>query len=190
MKTPPQLICLIGAESTGKTTLAQVLAERFDSPWVPEYLRAFCDERGRTPRHDEQSMIIEVQTAQETRALRQATDQGAPFVFCDTAALLTAIYSEYVFADDSLITRGSKLHERYALTLLLEADIDWVPDELQREGAHVRGPITAMIQRHLNTIAAPYERVRGTGDARVASAIEGMQRHSHVSGSAVALRFS
>jgi NadR type nicotinamide-nucleotide adenylyltransferase len=32
-------VVLIGAESTGKTTLAQQLAERFNTTWVPEYGR-------------------------------------------------------------------------------------------------------------------------------------------------------
>src|ERR1035437_2749974 len=41
-----RLICIIGAECTGKTTLARALAEHFDCPWVPEYLRDFCDAHG------------------------------------------------------------------------------------------------------------------------------------------------
>ena len=37
----PRLICLIGAECTGKTTLAQALAQQMAGLWVPEYLRQF-----------------------------------------------------------------------------------------------------------------------------------------------------
>ena len=29
-------VCLLGAESTGKTTLAAALAEAYDTVWVPE----------------------------------------------------------------------------------------------------------------------------------------------------------
>ena len=34
-------VCLLGAESTGKTTLAAALAERFDTVWNPEYGRPY-----------------------------------------------------------------------------------------------------------------------------------------------------
>ena len=37
--TPPRRVVLIGAESTGKTTLARLLAEQFQTNWVAEYGR-------------------------------------------------------------------------------------------------------------------------------------------------------
>jgi NadR type nicotinamide-nucleotide adenylyltransferase len=37
-------LVLVGAESTGKTTLSQHLANYFKSPWVAEYGREFCEE--------------------------------------------------------------------------------------------------------------------------------------------------
>jgi NadR type nicotinamide-nucleotide adenylyltransferase len=36
-------IVVTGPESTGKTTLAQGLAERLATTWVPEYARAYLD---------------------------------------------------------------------------------------------------------------------------------------------------
>ena len=53
MKQPVR-VCLMGAECTGKSTLAQALAAHFGGLWVPEYLRAFCDRQGRTPTIDTQ----------------------------------------------------------------------------------------------------------------------------------------
>jgi hypothetical protein len=38
-------ICLVGAESTGKTTLAQMLAERYQTVWVPEYGREYSERK-------------------------------------------------------------------------------------------------------------------------------------------------
>jgi nicotinamide riboside kinase len=169
-----KLICIIGAESTGKTTLAQLLAQRFSSPWVPEYLRTFCEERGRTPLQQEQTLILETQVANETRAVRTAEASNAPYVFCDTAPLLTAIYSQYVFSDLSLNGRAVQMHHRYALTLLLDTDIDWVADGMQRDGAHVREPVTAMIEQLLVLNNFPHARVSGQHDARFASAINAM----------------
>ncbi|MBC7621687.1 MAG: ATP-binding protein, partial [Candidatus Saccharibacteria bacterium] len=90
LQTKPRLICLIGAECTGKTTLAQAMAQEFSGLWVPERLRLFCEALQRTPLQHEQSDILEQQARDEKVALEKATDQGQYFVFCDTAPLLTA----------------------------------------------------------------------------------------------------
>ena len=57
------VIALLGAESTGKTTLAAALgvalaAEGRDAVVVDEYLREFCAREGRTPRRDEQAGLF------------------------------------------------------------------------------------------------------------------------------------
>jgi nicotinamide riboside kinase len=168
--TTPKLICIIGAESTGKTTLAQMLATQFDCPWVAEHLREFCESRGRTPTQREQSLILETQVIKEVTAQFTASQRSRPYVFCDTAPLLTAIYSDFVFNDNSLYARARALHSRYALTLLLRPDIAWVADGLQRDGAHVREPITNGIERELAAIHAPTARIGGHGDARAQAA--------------------
>ena len=62
------------------------------------------------------------------------------------------------------------LHARYALTLMLEPDIAWVADE-QRDGAHVRQPITDMIANELTALNLPTTRISGQGDARFAAAL-------------------
>ena len=173
-KKEPQLICIIGAESTGKTTLARTLAAYFGCPWVPEYLREFCDAHGRTPTRDEQPQILETQHLAELTAQQNATEREAPFVFCDTAPLLTAIYSDFIFADPSLYGRARVLHSRYALTLLLATDLAWTADGLQRDGEQVREPITQMIHHELGNLAAPFVTIMGQGEDRISSAIEAL----------------
>jgi nicotinamide riboside kinase len=157
----PRLICIIGAESTGKTTLAQALASQFNSPWVAEHLREFCDAHGRTPARQEQGLILETQVVHESAALVNAGHSAAPFVFCDTAPLLTAIYSEFVFSDRSLFARAHQLHARYATTLVLQPDIAWVADGVQRDGSQVRAPITEMIERELLAHGHSFHRISG-----------------------------
>lgn len=166
----PKLICLIGAESTGKTTLAQQLAEHFRSPWVPEYLREFCDVRQRTPTRNEQALILETQVIHERAALVTAERHGAPYVICDTAPLLTAVYSEIVFSDDSLYARAAALHARYTLTLKTTTDVAWTPD-WQRDGEAARQRVDAAIDRALLAANARVAYVEGVGDARLACAL-------------------
>ncbi len=173
MVQTPKLICLIGAESTGKTTLAQQLAEHFNAPWVPEYLRAFCEARRRTPTQNEQALILETQAIHERAALVAAQQSGAPYVFCDTAPLLTAVYSHIVFGDLSLYPRAAALHERYALTLTLAPDVDWTAD-WQRNGAHHREAVNAKIDHHLALARVSIAQISGSGAARLDCALNAL----------------
>jgi len=175
----PRLICLIGAECTGKTTLAQALAAQLGGLWVPEYLRAFTAEHGRTPDRTEQLHILQQQVQLETAVLAAARQQRRHWVVCDTAPLLTAVYSDCVFADVSLYPQAHGLHARYALTLLLEPDFPWVADGLQRDGTAVRAAVQARIEGALRDGAWPFVRIAGTGEARVQPALDAVLSVTH-----------
>jgi nicotinamide riboside kinase len=169
----PKLICIIGAESTGKTTLAQQLAAHFRAPWVPEYLRTFCDVHQRTPTQHEQALILETQVIDEHAALVDARRCGAMYVFCDTAPLLTAIYSDVVFGDESLYPRARELHARYALTLKTATDVAWQRD-WQRDGQAARDRVNAVIDHALAGAGARASLVTGVGDARLGCALKAL----------------
>lgn len=166
-----QLICIIGAESSGKTTLARALGAEFGCPWVAEYLREFCEARRRTPTISEQRLILERQVGAEAAAQLLAQQQRAPWVFCDTAPLLTAVYSDFIFGDFSLHPHARSLHARYALTLLMEPDLPWVADGLQRDGEHVRAPVTQKLREELLSIDAHHVCIAGHGPRRISAAI-------------------
>lgn len=161
----PRLICLIGAECTGKTTLAKELACEFDGLLVPEALRDFCDRHGRTPQQHEQAALIDAQVALEEKALAQAARQGARWVFCDTAPLLITVYSDHYFGDTSLYPRAQALHTRYALTLWLQPDLPWVADGHLRDGQGVQQRVHALLQQHLTGV--PMVLIGGQGAARL-----------------------
>ena len=100
----PIRIAIVGAESTGKTALARALALRLGEltgqrcTWVGEWLRHWCEREGRTPRPDEQAAIARHQHAMIDTA---AADHDV--VVCDTTALMTAVYSDMLFNDRSLV---------------------------------------------------------------------------------------
>lgn len=167
----PQLICLIGAECTGKSTLAQALAAHFGGLWVPEPLRVFCDRHGRTPRADEQAWIMRTQFEQEEQVAALAQQAGRGYVFCDSAPLLTAVYSDFYFSDRSLFDCAHALHVRYALTLVLHPDLPWQPDGFQRESEAVRAAVHSRVQHALQAMHVPHIEVEGLDDARLQAAI-------------------
>ena len=97
------------------------------------------------------------------------------YVFCDTAPLLTAVYSDILFGDTSLYPRARALHARYAMTLVLEPDLPWIADGIQRDGAHVQGPVHAKIMQELQSLRCTLYPVAGTGPARTAGALAAVQ---------------
>ncbi|TAG67215.1 MAG: nicotinamide-nucleotide adenylyltransferase [Burkholderiales bacterium] len=167
----PKLIAIVGAESTGKTSLARALAQEFHSPWVPEYLRRFCDERGRTPYVHEQALILETQRIHEDVALQEAAATYAPLVICDTAPLMTAVYSEFIFGDVALYRRAIECHHRYAHTLLLCNDLLWLEDGFQRDGPQVRARIFDLIEANLESAGLSYSVIDGDGHTRTLNAM-------------------
>ena len=168
----PVRIGIVGAESTGKTTLAADLAARLAQDtglrvvWVPELLREWCDRTGRTPQAHEQATILHAQHERiETAAAMHDV------VVCDTTALMTAVYSRLIFDDRSLDERAMALHSRMALTLLTALDLPWVADGHQRDGEQVRVPVDTVLRELLLAHRLPWAVVGGTGPARLQQAV-------------------
>jgi nicotinamide riboside kinase len=168
------VIAIVGAESTGKSTLALALAQRIAletglaCTHVDEHLRSWCEQMGRTPRVDEQRSIA--QTQQDRIATAAASHD---VVIADTTAAMVAVYSRFVFNDHSLDDWAAAEHARSVQhTLVTALDLPWVADGLQREGEHVRGPIEAMLRELLAAQGIGWSLVSGSGDARTSSAFD------------------
>lgn len=170
-----QLIAIVGAESTGKSTLALALHAHLLAgsgrrvALVPEWLRAWCEREARTPAPHEQAGI-----AAQQAALIEAAAATHELVICDTTPLMTAIYSELLFDDRSLLPAALHFQRRCSLTLLTATDLPWVPDGLQRDGPHVRAPVDAAIRRTLQQAQLRYGIVAGQGPQRLASALDAL----------------
>lgn len=175
------LIAIVGAESTGKTDLAQSLNRELTKATglrctvVPEFLRDWCRAAGRTPQAHEQADIARTQTEQiDAAALCH------DLVLCDTTALMTAVYSHMLFQDDSLLAPGLAFHRRCAVTLLTAIDLPWIPDGLQRDGPHVRGPVDASIRTALAGADLTWHLIAGLGQSRVNAALQVIQPASEL----------
>lgn len=169
------LVAILGAESTGKTTLATQLrdglsAEGRNVVIVGEFLREFCDRENRTPTKLEQAGIAAEQSRRIDEALR-----SADIIIADTTALMIAVYSEAVFADTSLYAPAIEAHRICDLTLLTALDIPWQADGHQRDGPHVREPVDSLVRAALHRARLSYAVVAGTGDKRLAAALQAVR---------------
>ena len=85
---------------------------------------------------------------------------------------MTAVYSEFMFADTSL-TQAALAHQRsFKYTLITHLDLPWLPDGIQRDGPHVRGPVDALLRQLLQGAGIAYEVISGTGLQRIANALQ------------------
>ena len=168
-------IAILGAECTGKTTLAQALATALDgcggrAAWVPETLRDWCRQNGRTPEAHEQRAIA------VTQADRVDTAAAVAWLLVDTTPLMTAVYSDLLFKDLSLYPLALAHHARFDVTLLTSLDLPWVPDGLQRDGTKAQWAFDTRLREVMDQHALPYGVVSGQGAARTAAALALIQR--------------
>jgi nicotinamide riboside kinase len=159
MMPGPARVAILGAESTGKSTLASRLAA--GGIWVPEYLREFVDVHGRVPREDDQEGIARTQRAREDALAVQAHAAGQHLLFCDTTPLMTAVYSRIYWGRVPAALLALEAAHDYALTLVAAPDLPWEPDGLQRESAAVRLRVHECLLGVLDERGIPWTLVQG-----------------------------
>lgn len=163
-------VVVLGAESTGSTTLAAALAAHLGTLWVPEYGRehSVTREGGLTApwRSDEFDLIVDRQIDLEQRALREVP---VPVLVCDTDVLATALWHERYVGHPARRLHDAAAAHRPLLYVLTGDEIPFEQDGM-RDGEHIRHD---MQQRFRDVLAAqdvPWLEVRGDVPARVEDA--------------------
>jgi len=166
-------VAVIGAESTGKTRLCNALAQSLDGASFEEPLRLWVAQYGRSPQADEQREILQQQKQAEDQALMAALRAGKRWVFCDSAPLVTAVYSQFYFQDHSLVSEAVAHHRQaYAHTLLCSNDLGWQQDPGMRDGPQAQAHVQKRLMQVLSDHALPYFSVNGQGEIRAQLAVQ------------------
>lgn len=126
MRDKPFKIALIGPESTGKTVLAKELAAAFNTHFISEYAAEYIAHKGKALCLDDLDIILKEQLAREDQGLNKANH----FLFCDSDALTTKLWSQFLFQQTSDFVESQTLLSagRYKHTLLLAPDTNWHDD--------------------------------------------------------------
>ena len=166
----PRRVVITGAESTGKTRLAQVLAERFGAPLIPEYAREYALARNRPLVEFDVEPIARGQLAAETRGLLLP----APLLILDTDLLSTAVYARHYYGwCPEWVARASQ--SRSGLYLLLDIDLPFVPDPTRGPAAR-RPELQARFQAALTEAGVTWVPIGGEGPARSVAAVQAVER--------------
>ena len=185
-------VVVVGAESTGKTTLATELADRLRqrggshglTRWVPEHgrtytialwarMRARAQLDGRPPPRLEELAwpsaafddIARVQNELEDAAARE----GGPVLVCDTDAFATSVWHErYVGSRSPSVEAEARRHDLYLLTH--PDDVPFAQDGL-RDGEAIRGWMTRVFAERLAATGRRWSWLRGGRAERVEAAL-------------------
>lgn len=179
-------VAILGAESTGKTTLCRDLAAHFGSPWVPEYMRTYLqakwDNEQATCTWEDLLPIAYGQIQRENKLAEQSAQAVQPhkiiqdsndksFLFCDTSLFELMVYSNWYYGDCPTALTQAALAHHYDLILLTEVDTPWIADDL-RDSPHQREEISAYFESQLKIHGKKFRRIGGDRDDRVQQVVE------------------
>jgi len=169
-------VCIVGAESTGSTTLARSLAAAYDTIWVPEYGRDYTVEKFTigTGHRWLPSDFLRIALEQSALEDRMAREAPVAIMVCDTDSLATALWEEvYLGSTSDAVWRAVDGHGApYALYLLTDhVGVPWEQDGL-RLGDETRAAMTARFEEVLSARGLRWLKVSGTRSARLSQAVD------------------
>jgi HTH-type transcriptional repressor of NAD biosynthesis genes len=159
-------VVLLGAPSTGKTTLAEKLAIHFETQWMPEYGREYWEKHQVNKRLtlDDLLKIAEVHIEKEDALILKSNR----FLFSDTNAITTFLFSidyhgKALLALEKLAKAAESRHD---VIFVCDTDIPY-DDTWDRSGDVKRKEFQDKIIEDLNARNLNYHMLRGTVDERI-----------------------
>lgn len=165
-------VALVGPESCGKSYLAEYLAAYFNTAFVEEYGRTYCEKFGMNLTELDFAHIAGGQLYREDEMAKQANG----ILFCDTELIVTQVWSEIFFngvCQPWIVWASQQRH--YDLYLLLAPDIPWENDGL-REYEHQRERMFERLRQLLDERKLNYEIIRGNYEERTQRAVEAVEK--------------
>lgn len=159
---PVKRVALVGPESCGKSYLSEYLARHFQTVFVEEYGRTYCEKFGMD--------LTELDFAHIAGGQLYREDEMAPkangVLICDTELIVTQVWSEIYFNGvcQPWIEWASR-QRHYDHYLLLAPDIPWVNDGL-REYEHRRDWMFQRLHDILKERKLPFTIVQGDFETR------------------------
>jgi HTH-type transcriptional regulator, transcriptional repressor of NAD biosynthesis genes len=168
-------VCVLGAESTGTTTLAKALAKHYQTVWVPEYGRVYSE--GKQYAGEEAAWRSEefVAIARAQEALEESLAEASNgLVICDTDPFATTLWHERYMDARSTAVEEIASKRKYDLYILTGDEIPFVQDGL-RDGEHIRHDMHKRFIARLAHEGKKHIVVTGTKEERLRAAIAAIE---------------
>jgi NadR type nicotinamide-nucleotide adenylyltransferase len=164
-------VCVVGAESTGTTTMAQALAEHYQTVWVPEYGRDYWVEKMERGEEKWQTAEFVHIALEQSRREDEAAREANRLLICDTDAFATSIWHRRYIGCASPEVEAIGASRHYDLYLLTDVDIPFVQDGT-RDGEHLRQWMHDVFEAELKAQKKRYTLLSGSHQTRLQKAIE------------------
>ncbi|MEH7393163.1 multifunctional transcriptional regulator/nicotinamide-nucleotide adenylyltransferase/ribosylnicotinamide kinase NadR [Bacillus sp. JJ1474] len=165
-------VVILGTESCGKSTLTRNLALIYNTTYVKEYGRDYCEYLGGCDGiiiEEDYPMIAYGHKLKEYDAIKNANK----IVFIDTEAAVTQFYSELYNQKHQTVLNEIARIQKYDLCLYLEPDVKWVDDGLRVHGEQkVREENNNRLKEILEENGIEFVSVSGTYQERLGRAME------------------
>ena len=159
-------VVFLGAPSTGKTTLASLMAKKLNTAWMPEYGREYWEKHQKERRlsPDQLLEIANEHIKRENELVKQAKN----YLFVDTNALTTSHFAHYYHggALPELSALADKSRQRYQQFFLCEDDIPY-DDTWDRSGQANRSSFQHQLKQELETRGIDHTILTGSIEQRV-----------------------
>ena len=166
-------VVVTGPESTGKTVIARKLSGYFTGHYVEEFARTYIESLGR-PYVFEDVVAIAREQLSKRAEMKLKTDQ---WVFFDTDLIVTKLWFDLVYNKCPKWLEDEVEEPFMDLYLLCYPDLPWVEDPVRENGGERRFFLFEKYKEELEKNGFSYYIVRGSGEDRFKSAIEGIQRY-------------
>jgi NadR type nicotinamide-nucleotide adenylyltransferase len=159
-------IAITGPESTGKSQLAELLANHYKTLWVPEFARVYLTKINRPYNYDD---IREIAHGQQ-KSIEAILPLANKVCFLDTELLVTKIWCDvkYNKCHPWIIENLEKQY--FDLYLLTDVDLPWEFDPF-REHPNKRKFLFDLYKTELDVLGFNYRIVSGVGAKRLKNAL-------------------
>ena len=159
-------VAFVGAQSTGKSTIAEAMAKKYNTNFMFEYGRYHWDvyQKDRIESIEQIEEITERHLAMEDERLKTANK----YLFTDTCPIVTLRYAYdwHGKASNKLLQYAREAENRYDIIFLCGDDIPYA-DTPERDGVEQRNSFQNQIKTELLLRKIPYIELRGTLQERM-----------------------
>lgn len=158
-------VAIVGTESTGKSTLARLLAQHFKTIHVPEMARQIVEET-----EEVQPQQLQAIAHLQAKSIRQHLPLANKLLVSDTELLTTQSYSWFLFNEPLEIEDWIKEANRFDLYLFLQPDCEYIQDGTRLSLAR-RNALHKFHVREFGNAGAPVVAVHGNWAERLRQSI-------------------
>jgi NadR type nicotinamide-nucleotide adenylyltransferase len=159
-------IGIIGPESTGKSTLANYLAHRYNGELVPEYARQYMEQLAPTYEYTYQDVVnIARFQVDHLQALHTfSSEKTSPecsnnIIVFDTELIITKVWFLHKYGHCPDFIEQALKDYPMDVYLLCYPDMEWIPDPV-RENPGIREYLFDWYEREIQSLGIPYYIIR------------------------------